>query len=183
MTKKFFINADEFYRDSFKLARQIFDSGFKPNFLIGIWRGGTPPGIVIQEFFKFKGIKTDHIAVRTDRYHGIDEKRENVNIYGLGYVIDNVNSEDNLLIVDDVIDEGITISALIQEIKKRARKNTPKIKIASVYYKPSRNKTNVKPDYFIHETDKWIVFPHEIEGLSLDELREKDEEIAKIVGE
>ena len=37
------------------------------------------------------------------------------------------------------------------------------IKIASVYYKPATS--SIFPDYYIHDTNKWIVFPHELEGL------------------
>ncbi|MFH1592075.1 MAG: phosphoribosyltransferase family protein [Candidatus Woesearchaeota archaeon] len=180
--KKEFIDPLTFYRDSFRLAQKIYKDGFYPNFLIGIWRGGTPPGIIIQEFFKYKNLgNMKHIAVRTERYRRIGETNKKVDIFGLGYVIDTVTHEDKMLIVDDVFDEGITIKKLIEEIKHRARKNTPRdIRVATVYYKPSQNKTEIKPHYSIHETDKWVVFPHELEGLTTEELEKKDPEIAKI---
>ena len=47
--------------------------------------------------------------------------------------------------------------------------------------KPNQNKTNRKPDYFIHETDKWLVFPHELEGLSAEEIIENKPELSKII--
>ena len=50
------------------------------------------------------------------------------------------------------------------------KKNTPKIKVATPYFKPSKNKTKRKPDFYIHETEKWLVFPHELEGLSFEEI-------------
>jgi len=180
--KKVFVSARDFHLDSFRLARQVWDSGFRPNFLVGLWRGGTPPGIVIQEFFKYKGEEMDHIAIRTERYHGIDKKSDDVKIHGLGYVIDNIHASDRLLIVDDVLDEGVTVEALIAEIKRRARANAPReIKVAVVYYKPGRNKSSVRPDYCIHEDDSWIVFPHELAGLSREEIMDKDPEVAEIV--
>lgn len=182
MAEKVFVGAEEFYLDSFRLARKVWDSGFRPDFLVGLWRGGTPAGIVIQEFFKYKGVGMDHIAVRTERYSGIDEKVDEVRVHGLGYVIDNVKNTDRLLIVDDVLDEGRTMEFLIEEIKNRARANSPReIKVAVVHYKPNRNKSNVKPDYFIHEDNSWVVFPHEIEGLSDEEMLMKNPEIARIV--
>ncbi|MEO0368687.1 MAG: hypoxanthine phosphoribosyltransferase, partial [Pseudomonadota bacterium] len=71
---KYFIGAQELLIDSFNLARQIHLSGFKPNFIIGVWRGGTPVGIAIQEYLEFVGIESDHIAIRTSSYYGIDQQ-------------------------------------------------------------------------------------------------------------
>ena len=45
------------------------------------------------------------------------------------------------------------------------------MKVATVYYKPSRNVTDLKPDFFVHETNDWLIFPHEINGLTEDEIR------------
>ena len=45
-------------------------------------------------------------------------------------------------------------------------------RIATVYYKPKRNRTSLTPDYFVHECDDWLVFPHEICGLSEQEIRD-----------
>jgi hypothetical protein len=41
-----------------------------------------------------------------------------------------------------------------------------------VYYKPARRKVDITPDYYVHETDKWLVFPHELDGLSEQEIRD-----------
>ena len=46
------------------------------------------------------------------------------------------------------------------------------IRVACPYYKPENNKTEMVPDYFIHESDEWLVFPHEISGLTPDEIIE-----------
>jgi hypothetical protein len=42
------------------------------------------------------------------------------------------------------------------------------------YYKPSRNTTTFAPDYYVRETDHWLVFPHELMDLTPDEIRTKD---------
>ena len=47
--EKHFISAQDLLVDSFKLAEQIFDSGFQPHFIVGVWRGGAPVGIAVQE--------------------------------------------------------------------------------------------------------------------------------------
>ena len=43
MNKKF-ITAQDLLEDSFRLAAQVFEDGFRPQFIIGIWRGGAPVG-------------------------------------------------------------------------------------------------------------------------------------------
>ena len=183
MAEKFFITADSLQLDSYRLAKQIYDSGFKPDFIIALWRGGTPVGCYVQEFLKQKGVKTDHIATRTSRYTGIETAEEIVRIHGLDYVIKHVNNTDRLLIIDDVFDSGKTIWALIEKLKSKARANTPaEIRVATVYFKPKNNKTSIKPDFYIHETEKWLVFPHELEGLSPEEIAAgKGEEIAELL--
>ncbi len=81
-----------------------------------------------------------------------------------------------------MFDTGNTIVAVIEELRKRARDNTPDdIRIAVPWYKPSRNETDLVPDYYIHETAEWLVFPHELDALSAEELRAARPEIARIV--
>ena len=47
---KLFIQAGELLKDSYQLAWQVFESGYRPNYIIGVWRGGAPIGIAVQEF-------------------------------------------------------------------------------------------------------------------------------------
>ncbi|MGE5342855.1 MAG: phosphoribosyltransferase [Candidatus Omnitrophota bacterium] len=171
MIEKKYISAQELLEDSIRLGIKIYESGFRPHFIVGIWRGGTPVGIAVQELFDYFGVKTDHIAIRTSSYAGINRREPEIRVHGLGYVEQNTNSEDSLLIVDDVYDSGLSVQAVIDELKLRARKNTPHdIRIATVYYKPTNNRTQRLPDYYVHETDKWLVFPHELDGLTRDEI-------------
>jgi hypoxanthine phosphoribosyltransferase len=177
---KLFIQADELLRDSFKLAWQVYESGYRPNYIIGVWRGGAPIGIAVQEFLDVLGVSSDHIAIRTSHYKGIDDRESQVQVYGLNYIIKQVESEDSLLIVDDVHDTGISIQKIIFDLQTACKKNTPEIKVATPYFKPMKNKTDRKPDFYIHETEKWLVFPHELEGLSVDEIIEFKPELSDL---
>ena len=179
--KKTFIQADELLKASFKLAWQVYESGYRPDYIVGVWRGGAPIGIAVQEFLDVLGIDSDHIAIRTSSYSGIAKREKTVQVHGLSYVIKKIESENSLLIVDDVFDTGNSIEQVIKDIEEACKKNTPDIKIATPYFKPNQNKTNRKPDYFIHETDKWLVFPHELEGLSAEEIIENKPELSKII--
>ena len=179
--EKLFIKANQLLEDSFNLAWKIYESGYKPNYIIGVWRGGAPVGIAVQEFLSVLGIKSDHIAIRTSYYSGINQRSETVQVYGLNYVIKKLESEDRLLVVDDVHDTGNSINQIITDLRKACKKNSPEIKIATPYFKPSQNETETKPDFFIHETDKWLVFPHELEGLSFDEIKENKPELRNLI--
>ena len=168
---KFFISADELLRDSFKLAKLVHESDFDPDFIIGVWRGGAPVGIAIQEYLDYAGVETDHIAIRTSSYTGINEQQKTVRVHGLDYIVENINADDNVLLVDDVFDSGRSIEAIFENLEKKTRRNMPKnIKIACPWYKPDRNQTSRTPDYYVNVTGEWLVFPHELKDLSLEEL-------------
>ena len=179
--EKHFIRSENLIQDSFKLAWRVYEDGYRPNYIIGVWRGGTPIGIAVQEFFSVLGVPSDHIAIRTSHYQGIDERGSDVEVYGLNYIIKQVESEDSLLIVDDVHDTGISIEKIVTDLKTACKKNTPEIRVATPYFKPSKNRTNRKPDYYLHETDKWLVFPHELEGLSLSEIKANKPEVSDLI--
>ena len=96
MGEKKFISAGELLRDSFILGKKILESDFRPDFIVGIWRGGAPIGIAVQEFFEYKAVSTDHIAVRTSSYSGIGEQSREIKVHGLHYIIEHCNASDKL---------------------------------------------------------------------------------------
>ena len=179
--EKTVLSAQDLLEDSIELGIRILDSGFEPTMIIAIWRGGTPVGMAVQEVLAYCGIASDHIAIRTSSYVGVDQ-RGAVAVHGLNYIIKKICHDDRVLIVDDVFDTGNTIKAVVDELGSRARGNTPEdMRIAVPWFKPSRNETDLLPDYFVHETAEWLVFPHELDALTPDELRECRPEIATIV--
>ncbi len=178
--EKIYLDANTLLLDSFRLARKIWESGFVPDYLVALWRGGTPVGIAIHEFLRYKGVDPYHTAIKTQSYTGI-MKRGPVEVKGLEHVIEIINSEDKMLLVDDVFDTGCTIREVLKHINEKARKNTPEIRVATIYYKPKRNKTSIIPDYYLHECDDWLVFPHELTCLTKDELKCKGLELYEIL--
>ncbi|HEY1315517.1 MAG TPA: phosphoribosyltransferase family protein [Steroidobacteraceae bacterium] len=171
--EKLFISADSLLSDSMELARRVVSSGFRPTFLVAMWRGGAPIGIAIQEVLEYHSIVADHIAIRTSSYTGIDNQSKTVRVHAVDYLVSRLSAEDELLLVDDVFDSGRSLEAVISELKQRCRRNWPeRFRIATVYYKPSRNRTTFVPDYYVLATDKWLVFPHEIVGLTREEILE-----------
>ncbi|MBN2347034.1 MAG: hypoxanthine phosphoribosyltransferase [Candidatus Aminicenantes bacterium] len=184
MADKQFVSAQQLLEDSFRLGRMVLASGFRPDFIVGVWRGGTPVGIAVQEFLEYNGVPSDHIAIRTSSYEGIERRGKQIRIHGLGYIVTNADAGHRLLIVDDVYDTGLSIQAIIDSLRTRSRRNTPHdIRVATVFFKPGNNRTSRRPDYCVHETDKWLVFPHELNGLEAGEIARHKPEIARILEE
>jgi hypoxanthine phosphoribosyltransferase len=183
MSDKLYITGQELLEDSFRLAEKVLASGFKPSFIIAVWRGGAPIGIAVQEFLAYHGIASDNIAIRTSSYAAaIDNQAKQVKVFGLNYLVKHVQQHDRLLIVDDVFDTGRSIEAIINELSRLARLNTPSdIRVAVPYFKPERNKTDRVPDYYLHETKQWLKYPHSLEGLSPKEIAEHRPELYQII--
>jgi hypoxanthine phosphoribosyltransferase len=183
---KSYVAANDLLLDSFQLAVDIFDSGFRPDFLVGLWRGGSGVGIAVQEGLDFLGCKTDHIAIRTsyrgqEEYPAMIDKAESIRAHGLRYLHERVCEEHSMLIVDDVYSTGSSVNAVIKSLEKKSRRNLPHdIRIATVWYRPTE-KTIRAPDYFVHETADWLILPYELSGLSLEELRDHKPEIQPVI--
>ena len=47
MADKTFLTPQSLLDDSFRLGLKIMADGFHPDYIIGIWRGGTPVGIAV----------------------------------------------------------------------------------------------------------------------------------------
>jgi hypoxanthine phosphoribosyltransferase len=169
--QKEFITPDSLLRDSIALGMQIVRSGFRPTFLVGVWRGGAPIGIAVQEVLEFHNIYCDHLAIRTSSYTGINQQSAQVRVHAIDYLVSRLTADDHLLLIDDIFDSGRSIQAVLHELSRRCRRNMPdSVRIATVYFKPKRNKTDLKPHFCVRETDEWLVFPHEIKGLTREEI-------------
>ena len=177
MSDKLFIRADDQVRDSFLLAKQIFDSGYIPDALIVLWRGGTPIGVVIHEFLEYKGIQTYHTAIKVETYAGIGERRV-PRLEQIERLLANVKPTSKLLVIDDIFDSGSTMEKVVEALSPHVQE----IRIATLFYKEESNTTNLVPDYYQRKTESWIVFPHELVGLTEDEIKAKDSFVADLLG-
>jgi hypoxanthine phosphoribosyltransferase len=173
---KRYIEEQELLEDSYRLAVKIHQSGFRPDFIVGVWRGGSTVGIYVQECLQYLGVETDHIAIRTS-YRGHDdyfkqlEQGSEMRAHGLQYLFENLNADDALLIVDDVYSTGRNVRAVIDRLQHKNKRNMPKdVRIAAPYYRAVVDNTNPAPDFFLHETSDWLVLPYELTGISRVEL-------------
>lgn len=175
-TDKLFIDEETLLNDSYRLAVKIYETDFRPDFIVGVWRGGSTVGIYVQECLQYLGVETDHIAIRTS-YRGMDDylqrlqTQQEIRVHGLQYLFENMNHQDSLLIVDDVYSTGLNIQAVIERLQLKTKRNMPHdVRVAVPFYKPANNKTTRVPDFYLHETDQWLVLPYELTGLSKEEI-------------
>jgi uncharacterized protein len=166
---KKFLQANELVQDSFTLAKMIYDSGYRPEVLLVIWRGGTPVGIVLHEFLLYKGVATYHAVVKAESYTGVDKRRPPL-VENLESVMEKLGKDAKVLLVDDIFDTGLTLATVADRLSAVTRN----VKMATLYYKAGRNQTPREPDFHLKTAEEWIVFPHELVDLSLEEIRAKD---------
>lgn len=178
MPEKRYIGAESYQRDCWRLAESVRKGGWRPDFILGLWRGGAPVAIAIHEFFKVTGWDVQHVPLKCSSYTGIGENDGEVVFTHGDIVFGMFRTGDRVLVVDDVFDTGKTAEA----VRRRMDLLGVDVRVACVYWKKEKNLTAEKPDYCVKDLGgDWIVFPHEIDGLSSEEIARKDPVLAELV--
>ena len=174
---KSYLDPREYLRDTWRLARMVMDSGWQPDVLIALWRGGAAPGVAVHEFYAYHGIRLRHMPVKCSSYTGIEENEGKVEFSCADETFSRLAPGTKVLVVDDVFDTGKTAVA----IKAKMEALGVEMRLACVYWKPGKNTSDLSPDYCAKKLDdSWIVFPHEMEGLTVEEIAKKDAVLAEI---
>ncbi len=129
------------------LAEKVRSAGKAYDLVIGIARGGIPVAMVVSDHLD---VRIDFINVKS--YSGIGER-------GLPKILSTLTQpvkEKNVLLVDDLVDQGDTMSVL----KRHLSAQGPNLLETAVLFKKPWSKT--EPDYYLEVVDKWIVFPFEL---------------------
>jgi uncharacterized protein len=138
---------DELGAGSKSLAEQVAADGFRPDFILGISRGGL---LVAGALAYALGVKNT-FTMSVEFYTGVDERLEMPML--LPPIPDLVDlHEERVLIADDVADTGQTL-VLVKEFLEG---KVAEVKIAVLYEKP---RSVVRSEYVWARTDRWIVFP------------------------
>jgi len=176
--EKTYLSADAYLRDAWRLAAEVRKSGWRPDFLVALWRGGAPVGVALHEYLKVSGWAVRHLPLKCESYTAIGENAGGVRFTHGDIVFGMLRKGDRVLVVDDVFDTGKTARA----VKDRIGATGAEMRLACVYWKPGKNTTDMRPDYFVRDVgDEWIVFPHEIEGLTKEEVEAKDPLLASLL--
>ena len=92
-------------------------------------------------------------------------------------MLDVVEADDQLLLVDDFFDSGRTIYEVVSYLRRKARRNAPEVRVATVYFRPAGRRFLVGPDYYLHEVEDPPLLPDRLSELSEDEVRALDPEL------
>ena len=161
------VSLKKVYDDTARLFIQIYRSGFIPNVIAPVYRGGCSIiGPTIIELFEATGHKNFyHAPFKASSYQRPGE-RKGVKFEGLGVLKERLSLEDKVLIVEDIIDEGKTFEKIMQELKLV----TPNVRFAVLYWRKDKHDGNLIPDYYVEEVSEWINFPHEVSDLARENI-------------
>lgn len=179
MPPKVFITAQQLEQDSWAFARQLHRAGVEVDGIVGITRGGVQISVYIQEALSVLQKKSiRYNTVEASSYTGIG-KAGGVLLRHVDPLVDQVNAGDTLLVLDDIFDRGRTLDVVKKTLEMRLQPFDVNIMVAALYYKPENNEVDITPDhhYKIMPASDWLVFPHELMGLSADELAQKGFEL------
>jgi len=139
---------DDVYDMMIELARQIKGSGYSPEVIVGVSRGGWPPARVMSDLLENPNLANMKVEFYTNI--GATAKRPKIT--------QPVTSEvagKRVLVVDDVADSGHSLRVTVKHL---GRKGAREIRVCTLYLKP---KSIFKPNHYARTTSKWIIFPWE----------------------
>ena len=137
----------EFGDASRDLARDVLGSGFNPDFVIAIARGGLLPAGALAYALGTKSCGSLNVEFYSDIETTLPEP------ILLPPLLDNEPLiGKNVLLVDDVADSGRTLALVVGLLENVG----VIVKTATLYSKP---RSVIEPDFFWRKTDRWIVFP------------------------
>lgn len=175
MSDRLYLTPDQVQQDSYLLAAKVLESGFRPDILVAFQRGGLTIGVHIHEFFRYCGLNTLFHVQPANGYDEHDRKLSDVAITNIDVLVRQLQSDSKILAVDDISDSGETYQAFLDALREHAGPAFPKeIQLAVLYYKPASNMTGSPPEHYLHATNQWVVFPHELpKEASLEELTQE----------
>ncbi len=167
---KKYISANDYLHDSWRLAESIYRSGWRPDLLVSLWRGGAPVGMAVHEYLRIRGWDIKHIVASPPP------------TISSNYSLQLFPPTQHILFLDDVFDTGKTWETILNHLSPTPTIPSNSYRLATVYWKKPCNLTNLKPDWTVREVgEEWLVFPHELDGLSPEELAVKDSMLHEIM--
>ena len=139
---------DQIYGMLISLAVQVRKSGFKPEVIVGVSRGGWPPARVMSDLLENQNLANMKVVFYKDI--GVPNKRPVIT-----QPVTSKVSGKRVLVVDDVSDSGHSLRAVANHLRRRGARE---IRVCTLYVKPD---SVFVPDYYARKTSKWIIFPWE----------------------
>lgn len=127
-----------------KIARKIVKSGYKPNVIVAILRGGVILARLLSDLLNIREIKIMGVV----HYDALESKKIAEIVEPISCRLDGMK----VLLVDDVADTGESLIVARDHILERG---AVEVRIATMHYKPW---SKLKPDYYSEETEAWVVY-------------------------
>lgn len=156
------ISWTQYSKLAFGLSEKIKAKQKKIDLIVAIARGGLTLSHILSDYLKL------HVAAFTiQSYKDLQQESIPTITFGLGGTLEN----KQVLLVDDVADTGKTFIRGIEYLEELGAQKEH-ISTASLHHKPH---SKYKPDFFMGETDKWIIYPTEVREtiMSLTKLWQK----------
>jgi hypoxanthine phosphoribosyltransferase len=136
-----------------KLLREMKRRKYKPDFIVGISRGGLVPAIMLSHHFNVPMLP---VVWSTRDFIGEDRER----VDSIHHLV--MDEEKNVLIVDDICDTGTTFQSMSDYLTQEGCTFPMGVEFASLYV---RYTAEFDPDFWAVEVpdESWIVFPFEVE--------------------
>jgi len=161
---------DQVYDMLMELAKRVKDSGFRPDLIVGVCRGGWAPARVMSDLLE--NANTASIRIEFYLAPGVTARKP---VISQAIMVPVKGA--NVLVVDDVSDTGESLKVAVEHLDVCGARA---IKTATLYYKPQ---SIFKPDFFMVQTEQWIIFPWErLENTRrlLDEAEKKGKLISSV---
>lgn len=136
------------YNLTLQLSERIVNSGFIPDVIVGIARGGWIPARILSDVLYASTLQN----IRIEYYTDVAAKGKEPKIT---QPLTGSLKDKNILLVDEVADTGDTLHHAIEHVKALGAKG---VRSSVLHYKPT---SIVKPDFFMVETNSWTVYPWE----------------------
>ena len=139
---------DEIYELLLSLAKRIRETGYVPEVIVGVSRGGWPPARIMSDLLENQNLANMKVVFYKD-----------IGVRNRAPVITQpVTSEvtgKRVLVVDDVADSGLSLREVSKHLKRKGARD---IKVCTIYLKP---RSVFTPDFYARKTTKWVIFPWE----------------------
>lgn len=139
---------EDVQRLSEKVADNIKASGFRPDLIVAVSRGGFDPARILCDQLSVKLLA----SLQIDYYEDVGRRRENPEIV---FPLNADVSGKVTLIVDDVSDSGASLRVAKEHVDEHG---ASEVKVATLHIKPW---SNFVPDFYAEQVDAWIVYPWE----------------------
>ncbi|MCJ8278388.1 MAG: phosphoribosyltransferase [Rivularia sp. ALOHA_DT_140] len=151
-----YISWSDYHHKIEQLAAQIYQSGWEFNQIVCLARGGLRVGDIISRIYK------QPLAIlATSSYSGAGKQERGELTFSKHITMTSETLGSRILLVDDLVDSGVTLKETIPWLEKNSLTNIEEIRSAVIWYKAC---SVIVPDYYTDylSENPWIHQPFEV---------------------